>query len=280
MSPFRRTALAAAALAAASTMLVGQQPASALPAWAPAATAAIHPGVQTVTGGTNGCTANFVFTDSAGAVYIGEAAHCAGTGGNTETNGCTAPSMGVGTSVTVGGATYAGTMVYNSWVTMKALTPPESNANTCAYNDFALIKLDSRDWAKVNPSVPYFGGPTGLRTAGLVTGDRVYSYGNSSLRFGIAATSPKRGVSVGDAGAGWSHGLYTVSPGIPGDSGSGFMDVTGKAFGVLSTLALAPLAGSNNAGDLAKELDYMHAHSSYTTVTLALGDVPFASPVF
>jgi hypothetical protein len=279
MSPFRRTTIAAAALAAAGTLVAGQQPAGALPAWAPAATAAIHPGAQTVTGGTNGCTANFVFTDSAGAVYIGEAAHCASTGGSTDTNGCLAPSMGVGTSVTVQGASFPGTMVYNSWVTMKALTPPESNANTCAYNDLAIVKLDSRDWAKVNPSVPYFGGPTGLRTAGLITGDKVYSYGNSSLRFGIAATSPKRGESVGDAGAGWSHGFYTVTPGIPGDSGSGFMDASGKAFGVLSTLAIAPLAGSNNAGDLSKELDYMHAHSSFTTVTLVPGDVPFDDPL-
>lgn len=54
-------------------------PAAAAPAWAPAASAAIHPGVQTFTNGAQ-CTANFVFYDGT-AVYIGQAAHCSGTGG-------------------------------------------------------------------------------------------------------------------------------------------------------------------------------------------------------
>jgi hypothetical protein len=275
---FRRTAAVAAALAAAGALLVGLQPASAV-TWAPAATAAIHPGVQTVTAGVSQCTANFVFTDSAGTVYIGQAAHCASTGSSTDTNGCTTPSRAIGTTVSVGGAQYAGTLVYSSWTTMKGLTPPESNPTTCATNDFALVKLDSRDWAKVNPSVPYFGGPTGLRTAPLQVGTQVYSYGNSSLRFGIAATSPKRGVAIGDTGGSASHGVYTVTPGIPGDSGSGFMDAQGKAFGVLSTISFAPIPAANNAGDLAKELAYMQAHSSFSSVTLALGTQPFADPL-
>ena len=38
----------------------------------------------------------------------------------------------------------------------------ESNADTCAYNDLALVKLDPADVGKVNPSVPGFGGPTGV----------------------------------------------------------------------------------------------------------------------
>ena len=36
---------------------------------------------------------------------------------------------------------------------------------------------------------------------------------------------------------GWSHDVYTVTPGIPGDSGSGFLDADGRAFGTLSTVA-------------------------------------------
>jgi len=55
--------------------------------WAPAATAAVHPGVQLFTNGSQ-CTANFIYTDAT-ATYIGQAAHCSGTGGNTATNGCT-----------------------------------------------------------------------------------------------------------------------------------------------------------------------------------------------
>jgi hypothetical protein len=272
---FRRLVLGAASLAAAGGMIVGPAPAH---AWGPLSSP-IHPGVQTITGGTNQCTANFIFQDSAGIVYIGQAAHCASTGSATSTNGCSsaATTMPINTTVTVGGAQYPGKMVYSSWITMKAI--PETDSSACAYNDLALVQLDSRDYARVNPSVPYFGGPTGLRTAGFGTGSLIYSYGNSSLRFGIAATSPKRGITTGDAGGGWSHNLYTVTPGIPGDSGSGFMDSTGKAFGVLSTIEATPRPGSNNAGDLAKELDYLHAHTSFTTVQLVNGTVGFADPL-
>src|SRR3981081_3705383 len=52
-------------------------------AYAPAATAAIHPGVQTFTNGAQ-CTSNFVFSDGT-STYLGQAAHCSGTGGNTAT---------------------------------------------------------------------------------------------------------------------------------------------------------------------------------------------------
>src|SRR4051794_35889511 len=50
---------------------------SADPAWAPATTAAIHPGTMMYTDGAQ-CTANFVYPDDAGNVSVGYAAHCAG----------------------------------------------------------------------------------------------------------------------------------------------------------------------------------------------------------
>ena len=106
----------------------------------------------------------------------------------------------------------------------------------------------------MNPSVPGFGGPTGLGAARRL-GDTVYSYGNSELRGGVTKLSPKQGVVVQGEGNGWSRSVYTVTPGVPGDSGSGFMDGTGKAIGVLSTLQLAPAAGSNGVGDLRHEID-------------------------
>jgi hypothetical protein len=239
-------------------------------AWAPAATAPIHPGVQTDTAGGQ-CTANFIFSDGS-STYIGQAAHCSGTGGNTATNGCSSGSLPVGTQVTVDGASKPGTMVYNSWVTMQGAG--ETDANTCQYNDLALIKLDPADVANVNPSVPYWGGPTGLGGA-TAQGADVLSYGNSSLRLGIATLSPKKGTSLGTDSGGWNHTVYTVTPGIPGDSGSGFLDAGGKAFGVLSTVAIAPLAGSNGVGDLANELGYLHAHTSFTGVNLVNGTEAF-----
>ena len=245
--------------------------ASAAPTWAPAATAPIHPGVQTFTAGAQ-CTANFVFYDASNTVYIGQAAHCSGTGGNTATNGCTSGSLPIGTQVQVTGASQPGVMVYNSWLTMQGLH--EADANTCQFNDLALIRLNPADSSKVNPSIPFWGGPNGIDTNGTVQGENVYSYGNSELRGGVSQLSPKQGVSLGDAGGGWSHNVYTASPGIPGDSGSAFLNSTGAALGVLSTVQIAPVAGSNGVGDISREINYMNAHSSLGA-QLALGTQPF-----
>lgn len=239
-------------------------------AWAPAGQATVHPGVQVFTAGAQ-CTSNFVYEEG-GAVFLGQAAHCSGTGSQTETDGCTSPSLPLGTPVEVAGASRPGALVYNSWLTMQA--DGESDPNTCAYNDLALIKLDPVDVAEVNPSVPGLGGPTGVGSSGGA-GATVYSYGNSELRGGVTKLSPKQGVVVQEEGGGWSHDVVTLTPGVPGDSGSGFLNASGAAFGVLSTLQLAPLAGSNGVGDLGRELAYMHAHSGFTEVHLVPGTEPF-----
>jgi hypothetical protein len=239
-------------------------------AWAPASSAAIHPGVQTFTDGAQ-CTANFVYSDATD-VYIGQAAHCSGTGGNTATNGCTSGSLPTGTPVDVSGASKPGTMVYNSWLTMQA--KGEKDANTCQYNDLALVRLDPADAGKVNPSIPYWGGPNAVGATTQLR-DKVYSYGNSELRGGVTQLSPKEGYSLGDGGGGWTHTVYTATPGIPGDSGSAFLSKDGAALGVLSTVAIAPVTGSNGVGDVAKELNYMKANSSFSAVSLALGTQPF-----
>jgi hypothetical protein len=239
-------------------------------AWAPEGSATIHPGVMTFTNapsflaGASQCTANFVVTDASGGVYLGQAAHCSSTGSSTETGGCTTHSLPLGTPIYSGevvnggvqNGALIGTLAYNSWLTMQG--KGETDPNTCAFNDLALIKIASSQVANVNPTVPFWGGPDGLAAAVSEQGDRVFSYGNSILRLGISELSPKTGISLGEAEAsgGWSQGLYTVSPGIPGDSGSGFMDANGDALGVLSTVELAPTPASNGVGTLAKELAY------------------------
>ena len=116
------------------------------------------------------------------------------------------------------------------------------------------MKVDAADVSKVNPSIPFWGGPVGVNTSGTAAGDTVYSYGNSSLRGGIETLSPKQGTSLGTEGEGWTHSVYTVTPGVPGDSGSAFLDAEGNALGTLSTLAIAPLPASNGVGDLGHEL--------------------------
>ena len=254
----------------------------AAPAWAPADTATIHPGVQMYTEGAQ-CTANFVYTDGSGNTYVGYAAHCAGTGEATDTNGCDAASLPLGTKVDfVEGGSLAGegtkvgsgTLAYSSWLTMQR--EGENDENTCAYNDLALVKVDAADVSKVNPSIPFWGGPVGVNTDGTATGDTVYSFGNSSLRGGIEQLSPKQGTSLGTEAEGWSHPVYTLTPGVPGDSGSAFLDAEGNALGTLSTLAIAPLVGSNGVGDVNSELSYAQANSGIGGLALVPGTEPFA----
>lgn len=253
--------------------------------WAAPGKAKITPGVMMYTAGAQ-CTSNFVFTDAQGRVYVGYAAHCAGLGKATDTNGCDSTSLPLHSKVTfseggslVSGGTRlgGGRLVYSSWRTMKKLGT--KSANPCAYNDLALVKVNKSDVRKVNPSVPFFGGPTGLDTNGTARGDRLYTYGNSSLRAGISVLSPHFGFSLGDAASdgGWSHPLYSLTPGIPGDSGSGFLSGHGKAIGVLSTIGLAPLPLSNNIGDLAKELRFARQHSGIKGLRLTKGTEPFSS---
>jgi hypothetical protein len=246
-------------VAAASAVGAYSTPASAAaaPRWASAGDAKIHPGVALNSDGGQ-CTANFVYTNG-DTVYIGAAAHCVGKGAANETDGCKSDSNPLGTKVKIDGASRDGVLAYSSWLTMKALK--EDNADLCAYNDFALIEIDPADVGKVNPSIPKFGGPTGLRTEGLSAGAKVYTFGNSDLRQGIKLLSPKTGVSLGDSGGGRTHQVTTVTPGIPGDSGSGFLDADGSAFGVLSTLSLTPIPGANGVTDLAKAMDYAREHA-------------------
>jgi hypothetical protein len=280
--------LAAAAVSATVAPAEAAKPAgkkgvtAAAPTWAPADSATIHPGVQMYTDGAQ-CTGNFVFTDGAANVYVGYAAHCAGTGAATDTNGCDAGSLPLGTKVdfveggslvTAGEKVGTGTLVYNSWLAMQQAGTTDANA--CDYNDFALVKVDPEYVADVNPSIPFWGGPVGIDTDGTAAGETVYSYGNSSLRGGVEALSPKQGTSLGTTGDGWSHPVYTVSPGVPGDSGSAFLDAEGNALGTLSTLAIAPLAGSNGVGDLNHELEFAKASSGIAGLALVPGTEPFS----
>ena len=246
------------------------------PEWAPISSATIRPGVE-----ADGCTTNFVFYERhVGAdgsvrfdVFIGLAAHCFSLGNNTQTNGCTTPTQPLGSRVSVDGASQEATLVYSSWVTMQEVD--EADAGACAGNDFAIVKLDPADHASVNPTILYFGGPDGLRTARMVDGEDVFSYGNSSLRLGISQLSPKRGISMGTNNTGWSHTVLTLTPGIPGDSGSAFVDETGRAFGVVVTLSVT---GSNGVTDMNKALEYMRSKTGQS-VQLALGTQSFEDPV-
>lgn len=255
----RRTVSSAVLCAAVTAAVVGMSsPATGAPE--PAA-GGIHPGVQTRTGADGGaqCTANFVFRDG-GDLFIGQAAHCAGTGEATETDGCTSQSLPLGTPVEIDGASAPGTLAYSSWLAMQAAG--EQDPNACAFNDFALVKIADADKGKVSAAFPFFGGPTGIDPDGVALGEQVQSYGNSELRGGVSALSPKVGTTTGTEGGGWTHTVATLTPGIPGDSGSGFLSAGGQALGVLSTLNFAPAPGTNGVSDLSRMLAYAQSHGA------------------
>lgn len=275
----RRTG-AAAVLLALLAAFAGAPAAVAAPAWSPFDQATIHPGVQTITAGDAQCTSNFIFHDGSD-VYIGQAAHCSMTGNSLtpadpldeeRPDGCSTESHPIGTEVFIEGATRPGELVYNSWIAMQEAG--ETDRNICAANDFALVRIDPADRERVNPTMPHWGGPTGI-VASTSPGEKVLSYGNSQLRLGLPELAPKEGVSRGQTMDGWNHTVITLSPGIPGDSGSGFIDSQGRAFGVLSTLILLPQPAHNGVGDLARQIAYMWQHSNLDQVSLAFGTEPF-----
>lgn len=251
--------------------------------WASESKATIKPGVQMLTNGAQ-CTANFVFKDSAGRVYVGYAAHCAATGSSSDTNGCTTPTLPLGTKVQFGTGgnllssgkiVGTGTLAYSSWRTMQKRGTKD--LARCSYNDFALVRVDAASVSKVNPTVPVWGGPNAIASTPLKAGAAIYTVGNSSLRTGTAAA--KTGSVMSVVGGGLAYNIKTGNPGIPGDSGSGFMDGRGRAAGVLSTLSvglgLTPV--SNTMGDLYRELNYAKLYGGISTLYLAKGTRPFSS---
>ena len=102
----------------------------------------------------------------------------------------------------------------------------------------------------------------------------MFTYGNSELRLGIDFLKPKSGVLVGGSPGGWSYTVYTLTPGIPGDSGSGLLNRSGQAFGTLSTLQFLGKPLSNGVGSLDKELDYARSHG-FGDLKLASGTEKF-----
>src|SRR6476620_68725 len=110
-------AFAAPTALAAPTAVRAEAGSPVVTGWAPAGRAALHPGVVTDTAGGGTCTANFVFTMGS-RVFLGQAAHCAGTGEATETDGCTSATGPLGTDVAIQGSDGRdgrGALAHSSW---------------------------------------------------------------------------------------------------------------------------------------------------------------------
>ena len=157
------------------------------------------------------CTLNFAYTGPSGETLLGTAAHCV--------------PQGVGTRVRDRDGVEFGTVSFYGDQDVMEL-------------DFAFIKVDAEDVARVSPKVKgYPQYPKGATTPGeTVTGDliQVSGYG-----VGFGTTQPtqeqrKAVLSYDDAE------IHTLSgPVIFGDSGGPFIHIkTGKALGIVSRLCV------------------------------------------
>jgi hypothetical protein len=243
---------------------------------APAGAATITPGALMLTPldaqNASACTANFVFSGG-GATYLGYAAHCAGAGESMGLSGCEEPTLPLGGTVVVEGGDgqqFEARLAYSSWTTMQERG--EEDPALCFLNDFALVELDRAAAGAVDPTVPVLGGPTGLDTDGTRRGEPVVSYQPNN-----EGPAVKQGRSSGDTHGGLSHRVVTVPPGNPGDSGSGYLDGEGEAFGVLST-QFRDGRSTNGVTDLARALAYANRYGDLDDVTLVRGTRPFTPP--
>ncbi len=228
------------------------------------------------------CTTNFVFRDARGRVYLGYAAHCAGKGEATDTDGCRTTSHPLGTRVRFaeggtlvdGGTTVGhGRLAYSSWTTMRKLG---AGSNACAANDFALVRVASGRRPQGQPEHPDLGWtrrPLDRREP--ARGRRCTP--TASPACARPRCSRRRPARRWDrrtaAGAGTSTPPRPASRATPA-AGSSTQD--GRAVGTLSTVAIAPLAGSNGLGDLASELRYAQRHSGIKGLRLVRGTEPFS----
>lgn len=293
----RRLAGLGAAVGLVVTTVLTAPAAAAAPAQPAPAPGAIGPGVRIATpvrGGAELCTANFLFTGSgrpdghadgergaehqsapSGELYLGAAAHCmAGEEARSSVDGCVEPVMPEGIEVRIAGRdgrTYSGTVAYNSWKVMQ--DRGETDRDLCLFNDLSLIRLGPEAAAVADPTVPGFGGPTGLDTDGTVDGEPVYSHQPNQL----PATPNKQGRSLGRPEGPRSHVVLTVPGGVPGDSGAGYLDGQGRAFGLLSSLLVPTTA--NGVTDLALALDYAAEHGRVGALEVVPGNRPFSPAV-
>ncbi len=219
----------------------------------------IRPGVEIVAAGS-ACTSNFLYRANDVTVFIGVAAHCFSPDSNDDSvSPCEARNENIGfDQVQIENASQPGTLIYSSWRAMQENGVPATDA-LCDVNDFALVQIHPDDLDNIHPSAFVVGGPTALYTGLASVGDRVFSYGQSSLHFGVGDLEEKQGQVSDITGGDWIYQITSDNPGLPGDSGSAVIHEDGRALGVLSTVGVRVGLGStvnNGVVNLEKALNY------------------------
>lgn len=213
-------------------------------------------------GSTAGCTANFVWRDGAGDLYIGAAGHCflpsdaaasesAATrqekendedfdtsklGGVSVCADCTFGGL-TGLAVVEGPVFELGDVVY-----ARQEKPDEEDGPG---HDFGLVRIPTDKEQYVDPSMPQWGGPNGVSPDALAAGAPINQYGAGVANGEVYPTMGSSGASLGgnEADDTWYAGIRAS----PGDSGSPIIGAktTGKpAAGILTHLTAFGTAGT------------------------------------
>lgn len=195
----------------------------------------IRPGARMTS--PSGCTMNFVFTDGT-ELYIGTAGHCVN---------------GVGDNVRVAGEGSIGRVVVQEL-------------------DWALVEVYDDKRHRVDPSVCYWGGPTGLVTGDPGPGVPLKQYGHGVVIGWTAVSRPRGGVATH-----WSE--YSVKfngPQVFGDSGSPVITADGLAAGSTSAITPPVNGGIISAQRISKGLEVSEEAlgKDLELVTAPLASVP------
>lgn len=172
--------------------------------WASPDLASIYPGASL--GGY--CTFNFLFTDDAGSAYIGTAGHCTDGPGERVQLGSTGETIG--------------TVVVDS----------DTSSEMADSADFSLVRLDADRIDEANPTVPTWGGPTGVLTEDAASPGMPVGFHGYGLLFELfEPTRSRAGVLVQMSQTHYDSDM----PAVNGDSGAPIVGLdSGLAIGVVS----------------------------------------------
>jgi hypothetical protein len=200
----------------------------------------------------HGCTMNFIFTDG-NSQFIGTAGHCLEGGGDV------VAQVGIRVDPT-------DTVL----VTLAKIGRTVKQVDDGIGRDFGLVQIDP-EWA-VNPAMAGVLGPTGV-FCGNPLGQPVMHYGHGYVFF-VEQGLVKEGEVIPDLSAvidftSEQYGYNWVGYGLPGDSGSGVMNVAGLAVGDLThglSVAGLPVPGLSFGMTMSGIFDFIG--SGYSLVTL------------
>jgi len=225
-------------------------------------------------GTTAGCTANFIWEQrGSGQLYIGAAGHCFLPSDRSASRRAATPEekqngeaydvkqleVSVCADCTFGGLTglavVGGETISLGDVAYARQVAPDSDGGSYEEvgHDFGLVEIPKDKEDVVDPSLPQFGGPTGVSDDAVPEGEPVNQYGAGVANGEVYPTMGSNGVSLGSQdpdGESWYAGIRAS----PGDSGSPLQStaagdgVEGEdAAGILTHLTTLGTAGTTMA---------------------------------